>query len=224
MEEFFSEYTYYEFPSIQAAIFALLLSFVLSSVIAFTYRYTFRGVNYSKNLFQAIVLISIIAATIMMSIGDSLARGLGILGALAIIRFRYRFDNPKNIIYIFASVAVGIGCGVYGFAIAAAGTLVFSMVSFVLYFSPMGKSSVFETSLTFLLDDTSKLSSTEDILHKYCDAFKLLSIGSSAELVKYEYNLSVRNDTDKLIFYQELSDNDGVSNVRINNRGSVDRV
>ncbi len=224
MEEFFSEQTYYEFPSIQAAIFALLLAFVLSSVIAFTYRYTFRGVNYSKNLFQAIVLISIIAAMIMMSIGDSLSRGLGILGALAIIRFRYRFDNPKNIIYIFGSVAVGIGCGVYGFAIAAAGTLVFSMVSFVLFFSPMGKSSVFETSLTFLLDDTSKLSSTEDILNKYCEAFKLTSIGSSAELVKYEYNLSVRNDTDKLIFYQELSDNEGVSNVRINNRGSVDRV
>ena len=98
MEDFFSEQSYYEFPSIEAAIYALLLSFLLSTIIALTYRYTFRGIDYSKDLFQAIVLISIIAATIMMAIGDSLARGLGILGALAIIRFRYRFDNNKVIL------------------------------------------------------------------------------------------------------------------------------
>jgi len=224
MEEFFSEQTYYEFPSIEAAGFALLLSFVLSSIIALTYRYTFRGVDYSKDLFQAVVLIAILAATIMMSIGDSLSRGLGILGALAIIRFRFRFDNPKNIIYIFASVAVGIGCGVYGFAIAVSGTIVFTMVSTVLYFSPIGQSSVYETSLTFQLDDPLNLPGVEKVLNMFCESFKITSLGSSNELIKYEYLLSVKNDADKFILFQELSNMEGISNIRVNNRGSVDRV
>ena len=224
MEEFFSEQTYYEFPSIEAAGFALLLSFVLSSIIALTYRYTFRGVDYSKDLFQAVVLIAILAATIMMSIGDSLSRGLGILGALAIIRFRFRFDNPKNIIYIFASVAVGIGCGVYGFAIAVSGTVVFSIVSMVLYFSPVGRSAVFETSLTFQLDDPLNLPGVEKVLDMYCESFKITSLGSSNELIKYEYQLSVKNDADKFILFQELSNMEGISNIRVNNRSSVDRV
>jgi uncharacterized membrane protein YhiD involved in acid resistance len=224
MENFFSEQTYYEFPSIEAAIYALLLSFLLSTIIALTYRSTFRGVEYSKEFFQAVVLISIIAATVMMAIGDSLARGLGILGALAIIRFRYRFDNPKNIIYIFASLAIGIACGVYGFAIALAGTIVFSMVSFALYFSPVGKAHLLETSVSFNIDDQEKLRTIESIFSEYCNAVKLIAIGSANEMVKYEYQVSLKPGIDRDDFFRKLNEIENIKNVRINNRPSVDRV
>ena len=224
MENFFSEQTYYEFPSIEAAIYALLLSFLLSTIIALTYRSTFRGVEYSKEFFQAVVLISIIAATVMMAIGDSLARGLGILGALAIIRFRYRFDNPKNIIYIFASLAIGIACGVYGFAIALAGTIVFSLVSFALYFSPIGKAHLLETSISFAIDDQEKLKTIESIFSEYCDAVKLIAIGSANEMVKYEYQVSIKHGIDRDDFFRKLNEIENIKNVRINNRPSVDRV
>jgi uncharacterized membrane protein YhiD involved in acid resistance len=224
MENFFSEQTYYEFPSIEAAIYALLLSFLLSTIIALTYRSTFRGVEYSKEFFQAIVLISIIAATIMMAIGDSLARGLGILGALAIIRFRYRFDNPKNIIYIFASLAIGIACGVYGFAIALAGTMVFSAVTFALYFSPVGKAHLLETSVSFNIDDQEKLRTIESIFSEYCDTVKLIAIGSANEMVKYEYQVALKPGIDRDDFFRKLNEIENIKNVRINNRPSVDRV
>lgn len=224
MENFFSEQSYYQFPSIEAAIYALLLAFLLSTVIALTYRYTFRGTEYSKDYFQAIVLISIIAAMVMMAIGDSLARGLGILGALAIIRFRFRFENPKNIIYIFASLAVGIACGVYGFAVGLSGTVIFSMVSFALYFSPVGKAPVFETSLSFLIDDPSKIDSIESILYDECLVIKLTSIGSSNELVKYEYQITLKKGSDRYSVFRKLNEIEHISNVRINNRASVDRV
>jgi uncharacterized membrane protein YhiD involved in acid resistance len=224
MEKFFSEQSYYEFPSLEAAIYALLLSFLLSTIIALIYRTTFRGINYSKDFFQAIVLVSIIAATIMMSIGDSLARGLGILGALAIIRFRFRFQNPKNIIYIFASLAVGIGCGVYGFAIALAGTIVFSLVSFALYFSPVGKVRALETSISFSIDNEEKLRSIESIFSEYCDGIKLTSIGSVKNMIKYEYQVSLKKEIDRNDFYRKLNQVENIRNVRINNRATVDRI
>jgi uncharacterized membrane protein YhiD involved in acid resistance len=224
MEDFFSEQSYYEFPSIEAAIYALLLSFLLSSIIAFTYRYTFRGSEYSKDFFQAVVLISIIAATVMMAIGDSLARGLGILGALAIIRFRYRFDNPKNIIYIFASLAIGIACGVHGFAIALAGTIVFTLVSFALFVSPIGKAPVFETSISFLIDDPEKLGSIEKVLAQNCTYIKLLSVGAFNEKVKYEYQISIIEGLSRTDLFKKLNEIESISNVRINNRASIDRV
>jgi len=41
------------------------------------------------------VLIAIVAAMVMQAIGDSLARGLGMLGALVIIGFRTKLDNTK---------------------------------------------------------------------------------------------------------------------------------
>ena len=224
MENFFSEQSYYQFPSIESAIYALLLSFLLSTVIALTYRYTFRGTEYSKDFFQAVVLISIIAATVMMAIGDSLARGLGILGALAIIRFRFRFENPKNIIYIFASLAIGIGCGEYGFAVAVAGTIVFSTVSFALYFSPIGKAPVYETSLFFLIDDPSNIAAIESLLSEYCQVIKLTSIGHYNELVNYEYQITLKKEADRYSIFDKLNEVENVTNVRINNRASVDRV
>jgi uncharacterized membrane protein YhiD involved in acid resistance len=225
MEHFFSEQTYYEFPSLEAAIYALLLSFLLSSVIALIYRVTFRGANYSKEFFQAVVLVSIIAATVMMAIGDSLARGLGILGALAIIRFRFRFVNPRNIIYIFASLAVGIACGVYGFAIALAGTIVFSLVSIALYFSPVGKKAgELETSISFLLDNDEKLISIETIFSEYCNLIRLVSIGSVKDMIKYEYQVSLKRGIDRKDLYSKLKEIENIGNLRIDTRASVDRV
>ncbi len=82
-------------------------------------------------------MISIVAATVMQAIGDSLARGLGMLGALSIIRFRTVLDDPRNITFMFASLAAGIACGVFGFSIALTGTLVFCLSAIIFKFSPL---------------------------------------------------------------------------------------
>jgi hypothetical protein len=224
MEDFFTEQTYYEFPSFEAAIFAMLLSFLLSTIIALTYRFTYRGPNYSKDLFQAIVLIAIIAATIMMAIGDSLARGLGILGALAIIRFRFRFNNPKNIIYIFASLAIGISAGVYGFAIALAGTSIFSVIAFILYFSPFGRIDYFDVNLSFNLSDKTQIKLIESKLLSFCRTIQLVGLSENNGIEKYEYRLQLKSDTDYKLLFREINSLEYISNVRFNNRGSVDRV
>ena len=224
MEQFFSERSYYEFPSIEAAIFALLLSFFLATVIALTYRLTFRGLNYSKDLFQAIVLISIIAAMIMMAIGDSLARGLGILGALAIIRFRFRFSNPKNIVYIFASLAVGISSGVHGFSIAVAGTGVFTLISFLLYLSPFGKADFYDVNLSFILSEKENIEGIEKLLDQFCNAVRLMDMREIKGAERYEYRVNIKKDTDRKEFFRILNSKDYITDVRMNSRGSVDRV
>jgi uncharacterized membrane protein YhiD involved in acid resistance len=224
MEDFFTEQTYYEFPSFEVAIYAMLLSFLLSTVIAFTYRFTYRGLNYSKDFFQAIVLIAIIAATIMMSIGDSLARGLGILGALAIIRFRFRFVNPKNIIYIFASLAIGISAGVYGFAIALSGTFIFSGVAFILYFSPFGKTDYFDINLSFNLKDHDQIPQVESVIMTYCHAIKLIGLREDKGNERYEYRLQLRSDADFKSLFREISALENITNVRFNSRESIDQV
>lgn len=114
----------------------MLMAFLLSTLLAFTYEKSTRNIVVSKNYLQALVLASLVSATVMQAIGDSLARGLGMLGALAIIRFRTTLRHPRNMMFMFASLAVGISCGVYGFNIAVIGTLTFCLVAFLLRFSP----------------------------------------------------------------------------------------
>ena len=49
--------------------YTLLLAFVLSSIIGWTYERTFLGLSYSRNYVQALVLSSVVAATVMQAIG-----------------------------------------------------------------------------------------------------------------------------------------------------------
>ena len=91
-------------------IYTILVAFLLSTVVGVTYIKTFRGLSYSRTYIQAVILSSMVAATVIHAIGDSLARGLGMMGALAIIRFRSSFKDPRDIMFMFAALAAGIAC------------------------------------------------------------------------------------------------------------------
>ena len=93
-------------------IFSASLAFILSVSIGLTYVKTFRGLSYSRNFVQAIMLSSIVTAMVIHAIGDSVAIGIGTLGALSIIRFRTNLKDPRDIIFLFAALAAGITCGI----------------------------------------------------------------------------------------------------------------
>lgn len=124
-----------ENPALTAILFTVLCSLILGIIISFTYEKTSRSVDRPDHFLQAMVLITIVAATIMQAIGDSVARGLGMLGALSIIRFRTTVRDPRNIVFMFGAIAAGIACGVFGLVIAIAGTLGFCATAFLLRFS-----------------------------------------------------------------------------------------
>ncbi len=138
-ESFLDGVNYYDFPSLEVAIFSLLLAFTLSSAIALTYHFTFQGSNFPNYFFQAIVLSSIVTSMIIMSVGNNLAVGFGIIGAVAIIRFRTLVSDPRNIIFMFAGISVGITTGVYGYAVSVSGTLFFCLAAIILRFSRYSK-------------------------------------------------------------------------------------
>jgi len=128
-------------PAFYMVLFTVLFAFFLSSILAITYDLTTRTTYRRAHFLQALSLISMVAAMVMQAIGDSLARGLGMLGALAIIRFRTNLNDPRNMTFMFASLAVGISCGVFGFSIALTGTLIFCLAAFVLRWSPLSGSN-----------------------------------------------------------------------------------
>jgi len=88
-------HNYTENPSAFGILITVMSSFFWSSLIAMVYQWTTPKILKSYNFLQSMVLIAIVAAMVMQAIGDSLARGLGMLGALAIIRFRTKLDNTK---------------------------------------------------------------------------------------------------------------------------------
>ncbi len=163
-----------EQPTSLGILIAVLSSFFLSSLVVFTYEMTHKKVAKPAYFLQSLALISIVACTVMHAIGDSVARGLGMLGALAIIRFRTNLDNPINMTFMFASLAIGISCGVFGFTIAFIGTVVFCCAAFILRYSPIA----FKNELTGNLRLRIPLHSVADtmmdkILDKHCFTYNI---------------------------------------------------
>ncbi len=180
-------------PTLVMIIYTVMLAFLLSTLIAVTYEKTFRGLSYSRNYVQALILSAIVAATVMQAIGDSLASGLGMLGALAIIRFRTSLKDPRDIIFMFSSLAAGIACGVNGYSIAVIGTLGFCAVCFILYYSPFGQASCFDGMLRFSIEDDSEgRSRLEGILKEFCKIFALITLRDMAQGARLDYAYHVK--------------------------------
>ena len=161
-------------PSFYVILITTFFSFFLSSLIAITYEFTTKSIYKKAHFLQSLVLISIVAAMVMQAIGDSLARGLGMLGALSIIRFRTVLDDPRNITFMFASLAIGISCGVLGFHIALTGTLVFCAAAIILRFSPMSNANELIGQLRLQVPKEDKQRKLiEKRLQKHCRNFEL---------------------------------------------------
>ena len=185
-------------PALVAIIFTVLASVVLGTMIAFTYEKTTRNIERPDHFLQAMVLITVVAATILQAIGDSVARGLGMLGALSIIRFRTTIRNPRNIVFMFSAIAAGIACGVFGFMIAFVGTIGFCLTAFLLRLSSFSpKKSLIGTLKIEVPREYEEFPMMEKMLKKYCSKYVLASYkvfpGEKKEnLMLYEYRIKLK--------------------------------
>ncbi|MGB3850993.1 MAG: DUF4956 domain-containing protein [Tunicatimonas sp.] len=161
-------------PPFYATLITVLFAFFLSSLIAITYEYTTKSIYKRAHFLQSLAMIAVVAAMVMQAVGDSLARGLGMLGALAIIRFRTNLNDPRNITFMFASLAAGIACGVFGFSIAITGTLVFCASAILFRFSPLNNADELIGNLRLQLPkDDQQQPLIEQILRRYCQDYEL---------------------------------------------------
>jgi hypothetical protein len=122
----------------QTALLCTLVAFLLSSVVAKIYETTHQGLSYSRSLVQALVLGSIVGCLIMLAIGDNVARSIGIVGSLAIIRFRTNLRDPRDMVFVFAAIGIGVAAGVQSFLSALVGTAVFSGAAVLMWKSEIG--------------------------------------------------------------------------------------
>ena len=205
-------------PTYITVIFTLLLSFLLSILVAVSYVKSFRGLSYSRNYVQSLVLSSLVASVIMQAIGDNLARGLGMIGALAIIRFRTNFKDPRDIIFMFASLAAGIACGVYAYAVGVCGTIGFCIAVLILYYSPFQTGSFFDGMLRFNISANSQNKNLiEHSLNRHCKAFALITLRELAqgERWDYAYHIKLKNSASKQAVLEELQRIDTISGLSL---------
>jgi uncharacterized membrane protein YhiD involved in acid resistance len=93
-------------------LFRLFLAVILSGVLAFRPR---KDVNlFKRSLFvsQTQILLAVVAAALMMIVGDNAARAFAIFAAVSLVRFRTNIRDPKEITVLLISLALGLAAGV----------------------------------------------------------------------------------------------------------------
>ena len=90
----------------------LLIAVVLSAILAFRPRKSFP--LFKRNLYvaQTQILLSAVAAALMMIVGDNAARAFAIFAAVSIVRFRTNIRDPKEVTVLLISLALGLAAGV----------------------------------------------------------------------------------------------------------------
>jgi uncharacterized membrane protein YhiD involved in acid resistance len=215
MFDIFPDHPVYEYPELINISFGLIWSFVLASIIAITHRVTFTGEYYPKNFFQALMLGAVVTAMVMMAVGDSLARGLGVFGAMAIIRFRTRIDDPRNVLFLFAALSSGLAVGVYGYTISFVGTVVFCLVAVILHYSPF-RSYVMNSVVFFTLQNTDQQKQAIEILTACCGDYRLVNLSLSKEkATRYQYSIALKKNFTKEQLLENLNQIEGISQLRI---------
>jgi uncharacterized membrane protein YhiD involved in acid resistance len=202
-------------PTLLSILITVMSAFFLSSLVVMTYELTTRNVIRPVNFLQGMALIAIVSATIMQAIGDSLARGIGMLGALAIIRFRTKLDNPRNITFMFAAIASGIACGVFGFVTAFVGTIAFCCAAIIMRFSPLADDSELAGHLRIRIpSDGTQDTRLKETLKRFCRHFELQQIRLLRLKINPEDNQILGIGANKGGSNDEETDNDNAERIK----------
>jgi uncharacterized membrane protein YhiD involved in acid resistance len=177
----------------QTALVSMLLAFLLGTAIAQVYVTTHRGLSYSRSFVQTLVLGAIVSSMLMLAIGNNLARGIGILGTLAIIRFRSSMKDPRDMVFIFAALATGIAVGVRSFAVGILGTMLFSVAAYLLAYASFGARRQFD-GLVRLQAVTGQWSDDDlqAALKRHCRRWVLVALREVAQGQEVEHNYHVK--------------------------------
>ena len=143
-------------------ILRLLFAVILSGILAFRPRKDVPLFRRSLFVSQTQILLAVVAAALMMVVGDSAARAFAIFAAASLVRFRTNIRDPKEITVLLISLALGLAAGVGRWELGIALCLFALALLWLLEFNE--KESIFRSmELTVKTTDTDR---TQEILKK----------------------------------------------------------
>lgn len=102
----------------------LTMALIIGATIYVAYYLTSSKISYNSNFNLSLVAMAVITTAIMAVITNNIALSLGMVGALSIIRFRTAVKDPRDAMFIFWSIMIGICCGVSQYVIALSSSMV----------------------------------------------------------------------------------------------------
>lgn len=118
-------------PSGMMIWISLMVSLLFAIILWGTYRLSNTKQSYHPQFAATLVALAIISTILMDLIQTNIALSLGMIGSLSIVRFRTNIRDPRDIGFIFWSMAIGIASATQSYLIGCIGSMVLAVVMFM---------------------------------------------------------------------------------------------
>lgn len=194
----------------------LLLSFALSIFIVNIYQWTHTKVP-QKSFTDTLIILCMLISVVMVIIGDSIARAFSLVGALSIIRFRTAIQDPRDIGFVFYALAVGMAVGAGNPSVAILATFLIGIIILGIYHWHQRFGNNNEFSLEFCLPPDQNLETVyQPAFDKHLVYERLIEKRiKKSQLVELTFRVRLANPQEWLVFFNELSRIENVTEVKM---------
>ena len=158
---------------------SVIINFILCVIMSFIARLFY--IKYSTSLTgkhhigTVIPILATIVFLVILIVKSSLALSLGLVGALSIVRFRTPIKEPEELVYLFLSIAIGLGYAAgYSFLTSIITLSILAMIYLWLSNKSIGNKDEYNLVVSWENDDLT----FEKILDE------IMSVSSSLKLIR----------------------------------------
>lgn len=209
------------------ALIVILASIFLGLVISFVYIKTNKKNGYNSGFATTLVMLPVIISIIILLVGNNVARAFSLAGAFSIIRFRSAPGDPKDISYIFFTLAVGLTCGMGYIGYSVIFTIILCALMFILdlakFASSKGKSMHLKITIP---EDLNYDGAFDEILNEYTNSYHIERIRTRdfGALFELNYMVELKDEISQKKFLDELRCRNGNLNISLTLSGFEEKI
>jgi len=113
--------------------FLLLSTLAIMLPVTWVYMSARSGHGHNQTVVQALVVLPMIVAGIVLIVSNSLALAFSLGGVVAAVRFRTNLSDARDVVFIFLAIAVGFAAGVQDVTIALMLSMLFNFVLVIIW-------------------------------------------------------------------------------------------
>ena len=202
-------------------------SILLGLVISFIYILTHKKEGYAPSFPVTLIMLPAIISIIILLVGNNVARAFSLAGAFSLIRFRSAPGDPKDIAYVFFTLAVGLTCGMGYIGYAIVVTLILCALLTILDITGYATSKNKMAKLKIIIpEDLNYEGVFDEVLNKFTISWNVDSVRTRdfGALFEIQYIIKVDSNLDQKNFIDELRCINGNLNITLLMSGFEEKV
>lgn len=200
------------------ALKVMATSIILGLAISMVYMKTNKKSHYNSGFSITLIMLPVIISIIILLVGNNVARAFSLAGAFSIIRFRSAPGEPKDIAYVFFTLAIGLTCGMGYISYAVIFTVILSLLMIILditkFTEPKNKTMQLKITVP---EDLNYEGVFEEILENYTASYDIERVRTRdfGSLFELSYLIDLKPDVNQKSFIDELRCRNGNLNITL---------